>query len=109
MTSTVDDLDLVRKVAMRYRSLGATGSTAIHPSHVPIHNEVFSPSPAEIEEARSILEAMAGAVAAGEAATRLGGVMIDYAHVRTSLRVVEHARELGIDVGDLPDVRVLSL
>jgi citrate lyase subunit beta/citryl-CoA lyase len=44
MTNAISDLDLVRRLALRARALGATGSTSIHPSHVAIHNQVFSPS-----------------------------------------------------------------
>lgn len=108
MTSKIDDLDLVRRLAQRAKSLGATGGMAIHPSHIPVINEVFSPSPVEIEESRATLEAMAAAIARGDAAVQMNGVMIDYAHVRTSLELLEQARSIGIDVGEFPEIPVLS-
>ena len=109
MTNKIDDLDLVRRVAQRAKNLGANGATAIHPSHVPILNEVFSPSPDEIGEARTIVAAMAEATEQGSAAVRVDGRMIDYAHVRRSLELLERARSIGLDVGTTPDISVLSL
>jgi hypothetical protein len=34
--------------------------------------------------------------------------MIDYAHVRSSLVLLRTAESLGIDVGPIPDLEVLS-
>jgi citrate lyase subunit beta/citryl-CoA lyase len=79
----------------------------IHPSHVPIVNEVFSPSPAEIALARPLLETMADAIAnSGTAASTHNGRMVDYAHVRSSVELLERARSLGLDVGEVPVVEV---
>ncbi len=108
MCTRIDDLELVRRVAQRARQLGASGSQVIHPSHVKILNEVFSPSVAELEQARATVVAMAEAVARGEAAARLNGRMIDYAHARSGLQLLERARSVGIDVGVVPALAVPS-
>jgi citrate lyase subunit beta / citryl-CoA lyase len=108
ITSSIPDLDLVRRLAMRAKALGANGSMAIHPTHVPILNEVFTPALSEIEEARETIIAMKNAIARGSAAVTYNGAMVDYAHVRTSLELLNQATSLGIDVGDVPDLPVLS-
>ncbi|MEE3853038.1 CoA ester lyase [Gordonia sp. LSe1-13] len=106
MTTKIHDLDLVRHFALRAKAVGATGSMAIHPSHVAIHNEVFSPSPDDISDAKAVIAAMADGIAVGKAAVEHNGRMIDYAHVRTSLDLLDHATSLGIDVGTIPHIEL---
>lgn len=108
MTSKLGDLDLVRRLMERSKRLGASGAMAIHPSHIPVINEVFSPSAAEIEEAKEVIRVMAGAVERGDAAVRHGNRMVDYAHARTSVELLEQARDFGIDVGEIPKLPILS-
>jgi citrate lyase subunit beta/citryl-CoA lyase len=105
-TSSIHDLDRVRAVAMRAKRLAATGTMVIHPGHIPIVNEVFSPSEAELADARGVLIAMAGAVDEGSGSTTHEGRMVDYAHVRSAVEVIDRARAFGLDVGDVPDLDV---
>src|SRR5205085_3395994 len=58
MTGRLDDLDLVRRIGERSKRMGASWATAIHPSHIPVVNEVYSPSHDAIDEARHLLSAM---------------------------------------------------
>jgi citrate lyase beta subunit len=64
------------------RALGYGGKWCIHPSQVPIANEVFSPSVEELAQARQIIEAYQAALAAGKGAVSLDGTMIDAASIR---------------------------
>jgi citrate lyase subunit beta/citryl-CoA lyase len=81
-------LDRLRRDALRARALGFRGKMAIHPTHVPVIHEVFSPSPAEIDEARRIVEAYDAAVAAGDGVLRLDDQMIDAPVVARARRVL---------------------
>jgi citrate lyase beta subunit len=73
------------------RSLGMRGKACIHPAQVPVVNRVFAPDPAQVEWARSVLDAYEQGVAEGRGAVALDGEMID-------LPVVERARRLlGMD------------
>jgi citrate lyase subunit beta/citryl-CoA lyase len=76
-------------------ALGAVGKWAIHPSQVPIANEVFSPTEAEIERARRMIEQVRAAEEAGAGAAAAGGVMIDAATARIFEQVLERARLTG--------------
>ena len=58
---------------------GFVGKMAIHPAQVPIINEVFTPSAAAVEHARSIVEAFAKNPGAG--VVGIGGVMYDRPHL----------------------------
>jgi citrate lyase subunit beta/citryl-CoA lyase len=87
--------DAYRKEAGWAATLGAVGKWAIHPSQVPIANEVFAPTPAEAERARAVVEAVARAEDAGEGAANLNGVMIDAATARIFAAVLERADRIA--------------
>ena len=77
-------------------TLGAVGKWAIHPSQVPIANEVFAPTAEEISQARSVVEAVRAAEDAGQGAASLGGMMIDAATARIFEAVLERAERAGL-------------
>ena len=77
-------------------TLGAVGKWAIHPSQVPIANEVFAPTEAEIEQARAVVDAVRKAEAGGEGAANLNGMMIDAATARIFEVVLERAEQAGL-------------
>ncbi len=77
--------------ARRAAALGYDGKWAIHPSQVDLANEVFTPPPAEVDQARRVLQALEEAAAAGRGAAQLDGRMIDAASARMAANVVETA------------------
>lgn len=90
----LDDLAGLKAFAEHGRRLGFRGMIAIHPSHVPVVNEAFSPTPADIAFHEGLLAAYEQAVAAGDGAVRYGGVHIDKAHVDTAREWLAHARSI---------------
>lgn len=103
----VRDTELVRAQLRRAREIGFRGALLIHPSAVPIANDVFAPSREEIEWNKGVLRAMADAERAGRAAVMYDGMMIDYAHVRNALDLLHQAEAFGIEVGEYPHVKAL--
>ena len=85
--TNLDDLDALRRDGERARALGFRGKMAVHPRQVPVINDVFTPSPAEVDRARRVVEAYDAALAAGEGVTRMGNQMVE-------LPVVERARRM---------------
>jgi citrate lyase subunit beta/citryl-CoA lyase len=77
----------LRAECLLARSLGFRGKACIHPSQVPVVNDAFTPTEAELAWARSVLAANEEAAAAGRGAFALDGAMVD-------LPVVERARRL---------------
>ena len=77
--------------ARRAAALGYEGKWAIHPSQVPLANEVFSPPVAEVDRAHRILVALEEAAAEGRGAAQLDGRMIDAASARMAENVVAQA------------------
>lgn len=76
--------------------LGFRARTAIHPAQVPVINEVFTPSPAEIARARRLVDAIEAAERDGSGVTIADdGRMIDAAVVRSAREVLARAQEDG--------------
>lgn len=92
----VEDLDGLRRYANQTRDLGYTGMMVIHPSHVPVVNEVFSPTSEEIATWRQVIEAMENAEREGLGAIRMGGQLVDIAHAETCKEKLAFAEKLGI-------------
>jgi len=91
----VDDLDGLREFARQGRGLGFRGMIAIHPSHVPVINEVFGPSAADIEFYRGLAAAYEEAVRAGSGAARYRGLHIDKAHYDKAVQWLAQAAASG--------------
>jgi len=89
------DPDGFRAQARRAAVLGCEGKWAIHPSQVALANEGFSPSEAEVAQARRILDAMATAQKEGKGAVALDGKLIDIASIRQAEVLVKKAEQLG--------------
>lgn len=94
--TALDDHDAVRRLCVRAKSLGFTGAVLIHPSHVAIANEVFTPEKAEVEYFQGLLKAMRDAEAAGLGAVTYQGRMIDYAMLPVAEEVIREARRHGV-------------
>jgi citrate lyase subunit beta / citryl-CoA lyase len=73
------------------RRLGFDGKTLIHPGQVEICNRVFSPSEAELEHARRVIEAFEQAEQAGAAVATVDGRLIEKLHVENARRVLSAA------------------
>jgi citrate lyase subunit beta / citryl-CoA lyase len=76
----LEDLDGLRAFAEFGRQLGFRGMIAIHPRHVAVINEVFSPTAEQIEFYQGMVTAYEQAAAAGQGALRYRGLHIDKAH-----------------------------
>ena len=89
------DAEGFKAQAYRAAVLGCEGKWAIHPSQVPLANEVYSPSEAEVTRAKRILEAMAQAQREGKGAVALDGRLIDLASIRQAEVLVQKAKQVA--------------
>lgn len=80
----VEDLQGLRTFAESTRDLGYDGLTVIHPSHVEVVNDVFTPALEVLDRDRALVEAMAEAVSRGRGAVTFEGHMIDEAMAVTA-------------------------
>ena len=71
---------------------------AINPRQIPLINEYFSPSQAEIDEAHAILEALERAKRMGRGVITLGNRMIDAPDILKARRILEAEQQMkGVD------------
>jgi citrate lyase subunit beta/citryl-CoA lyase len=94
--TNVRDLDGLRRSTEEGRSFGFVGRSAIHPSQVPIINEVFTPTEKEVAEAQELLDRLDSEAAAGTGAFVLeDGRFVDRAVVESAHRTLAwHDREV---------------
>ena len=84
-----------RRSALQASALGFDGKWAIHPGQVPIANEVFSPTPAEVAEAEAAMATYREAEAGGVGAIGRDGKLVDAAHMRLAANTLHKARLSG--------------
>jgi len=84
----IQDLDGFRAECRQGRDMGLDGKTLIHPGQIDICNEVFAPTPAEIENARAIIDAFAQPENAGRGAIQLNGRMVELLHAEIAQRTL---------------------
>lgn len=82
---------LTRAWALKAAAMGYDGKQVIHPDQIAPTRDAFSPTPAELHDARRTIDALQAAQAAGLAAVSLDGKLIDFANVRMAERILAMA------------------
>ena len=90
----IKDLDGFRLECLQGRDMGLDGKTLIHPSQIDICNEVFAPTPAEVESAAAIIEAFALPENAGKGVIQLNGRMVELLHADMAQRTLAIAEAI---------------
>jgi citrate lyase subunit beta/citryl-CoA lyase len=91
----IKDPEAYTLACRRGAALGIEGKWAIHPSQIPLANEVFSPPAEEVDRAHRILEELDKAAKAGQGAATLDGKMIDAASAKMAENVVNAAAAIA--------------
>jgi citrate lyase subunit beta/citryl-CoA lyase len=95
--TALDDEDGLAKSCRVGRRRGFIGRSAIHPRQLPVIRAAFTPAPAEVDEARAVLAALAEATQRGAGIAVLGGRMVDAAMRDGAERTLALAALLGAD------------
>lgn len=93
--SDVGDMEGLKENVLRSKALGFEGMGCIHPRQIKVIRENFAPSDAEIEKAKSIVNAFMEATEKGLGVVSLGTKMIDAPVVKRAQRTLEQAIGLG--------------
>lgn len=91
----IADIDGLRRECREAVAMGFTGKISIHPGQIEPINEVFTPSPAEAEDALALIAAFEDHARRGAGAFAWRGQMVDMPHLtraRTILARVRRAR-----------------
>lgn len=81
---SIKDIEGLRKESEKAKSLGMTSKLVIHPSQVPVVNNVFTPSREEVEWARKIL----GSLGEGKGVVVVNDLMVDEAVAKRARRIL---------------------
>ena len=76
---------------LQAKEFGFDGKTLIHPKQVARTNELFAPTPAEVEQARKIIAGYEEAIAQGKGVVVVDGKMVENLHVVRARQQVELA------------------
>lgn len=91
--TALSDLEGLRNSCLEGKRYGCYGRSAIHPRQVPVINEVFTPTPAEVAGAAELRQRLAEALAEGSASVQLpDGRFVDQAVVLAAARVLSYGR-----------------
>jgi len=88
------DLEGLRRSAGVATALGYDGKWVIHPGQIQIVNDMFSPTPEDIDRAEKVLQAHDEAVRLGRGAVAVAGRMVDNATIRLAKKLLAQARYL---------------
>ena len=91
----IGDAEGLRAECEQGGSLGFDGKTLIHPSQLEIANQVFAPTPADVEQAQAVIEAFADPANAGKGVLKVNGKMTELLHLEEAQRTVAVARAIA--------------
>jgi citrate lyase subunit beta/citryl-CoA lyase len=91
----IDDLDALARVCLQGADFGFDGKSLIHPSHLAICNDAFSPPLEEVAWARAVIAAFAAPENAGKGALRVEGRLAERLHCAQAERLVAIAEAIG--------------
>lgn len=90
----LNDLEGLRRFADYGLQLGFRGQILIHPSHVPVVHEVYTPSDDEVAYHEQLVATVEKAVSEGHGAVRFRGTHVDIAHMEKAREWLAHARRV---------------
>lgn len=90
-----NDPDGLRAECEEAAWMGFTGKITIHPNQIDIVNAAFSPSEADVDEARRLIEAFAQAQQQGLMAISFEGKMVDAPHLHRAHKILERAQQIN--------------
>ena len=89
------DLDSLRNVCRLGKSMGFNGKTLIHPDQVPVANDAFSPSEAELDKAKRVIDAWRSAQTRGSGVVEVDGTLVESLHVEEAKRLISFFSEIS--------------
>jgi citrate lyase subunit beta/citryl-CoA lyase len=91
----IQNADGLLESCKQARSYGFDGKTLIHPSQIGPCNDVFAPSPTEVEAAKKIIAAFELPENKGKGAIALDGRMVELLHAEIAQQTVEMAEAIA--------------
>ena len=93
---SLDDEAGLKLSCIQGRDMGFDGKTLIHPSQINLANEIFGPSPQEIDEAKQKIAAYEAAISSGAGIAVLNGKLVEELHIQDAKRILAHAHAIEL-------------
>ena len=93
------DEDGLRAECAQGRDMGFDGKTLIHPLQLPVANDAFAPTEAEIDLARRQIAAFDQAGAEGKGVAVVDGKIVENLHVETARKTLDRAEAIAAMAG----------
>lgn len=90
----ISNADGLRSECEEGAAMGFDGKTLIHPSQLEICNQVFAPTPAEVEHSIEVIKAFADPENAGKGVLKVNGKMTELLHLAEARRIVAVAEAI---------------
>ncbi|WP_297808775.1 CoA ester lyase [uncultured Methylophaga sp.] len=68
------------------RDMGFDGKSLVHPFQLPYANDAYTPKPAEVENAKEVIQALSEANKAGRGTVLVNGKLVEHHHVTAAKR-----------------------
>jgi len=91
---SLDDEAGLKLSCIQGRDMGFDGKTLIHPSQINLANEIFGPSPQEIDEAKQKIAAYEAAISSGAGIAVLNGKLVEELHIQDAKRILALAHAI---------------
>jgi citrate lyase beta subunit len=95
MYPDIKDMEGLEAVTLQGKALGFNGKTLIHPAQIETANRVFSPSAAEVEQARRIVATFEAAKAEGKGVATLDGKIVEVLHAAQARDLIAFAESIA--------------
>jgi len=89
------DDDGLRAECLQGRDMGFDGKTLVHPAQLTVTNEVYAPSPADLELAQTYVDAFNDAKSRGEGVAVVNGKIVENLHVETAQKLLGKAAAIA--------------
>jgi citrate lyase subunit beta/citryl-CoA lyase len=92
------DIEGLRRDSEMARALGFLGKSMVHPSHIEVVNELFTPTAAEVDFSRGLMAAFEKAVGEGQGSISYAGKLVDrpiYARAVATVRLADRIAKAG--------------
>ena len=93
---SLDDEAGLKLSCIQGRDMGFDGKTLIHPSQINLANEIFGPSPQEIDEAKQKIAAYEAAISSGAGIAVLNGKLVEELHIQDAKRILALAHAIKL-------------
>lgn len=88
ITNDLNDMQTFEYSCRLGRDLGFDGKSLVHPSQLPYSNDAYTPRPVELQLAKTVIEALKQANAAGRGTVVVDGKLVEHHHIAVAERLL---------------------